>query len=249
MCNAKIKTNYFECALLTIIIIIILIPHALYVRSTVSVLLHRSSEKWEKTKTKIELNEFVRFGAVGKRKLFFMQKKKEMKMLFWLFCRIEITLTRCGAPNNLKIDPNCVANGAVYANEYVGALDGIGNIDAHSYGSLSAKYWTRIGTSSSGSILRIIFFCFCVEHRIWFFYFGCNLSVRSGLIWSKATSFIFGRNGHGSTPLLFVRAHSIIGDADRINHCVESVVFTSFVKVLGPRNDIVKDNIKLQINY
>lgn len=92
-------------------------------------------------------------------------------------------------------------------------------------------------------------FAFVSSTEYGFFYFGCNLLVRSGLIWSKATSFIFGRNGHGSTPLIFVRAHSIIGDADRINHCVESVVFTSFVKVLGPRNDIVKDNIKLQINY
>lgn len=112
----------------------------------------------------------------AKRKLFFMQKLKNYDLVvcfffvwfFFYFCRIEITLTRCGAPNNLKIDPNCVANGAVYANEYVGALDGIGNIDAHSYGSLSAKYWTRIGTSSSESILRIIFcfdFCRCTKCR------------------------------------------------------------------------------------
>lgn len=36
---------------------------------------------------------------------------------FFVVVHIEITLTRCGAPNNLKIDPNCVANGAVYGNE------------------------------------------------------------------------------------------------------------------------------------
>lgn len=48
----------------------------------------------------------------------------------------------------------------MYGNEYVGALDGVGNIDAHSYGSLSAKYCTRMGTSSSGSIFRIIFNCY-----------------------------------------------------------------------------------------
>lgn len=51
-----------------------------------------------------------------------------------------MTLTRCGAPNNLKIDPNCVANGAVHANEKLGARDGIGNIDMQLNGSVSAKY-------------------------------------------------------------------------------------------------------------
>lgn len=39
------------------------------------------------------------------------------------------TLTRCGAPNKRKTDPNCVANGVVHANEQVGARDGIGYID------------------------------------------------------------------------------------------------------------------------
>lgn len=32
-------------------------------------------------------------------------------------CEINETLTRCGAPNNLKTDPNWVAKGVVHANE------------------------------------------------------------------------------------------------------------------------------------
>lgn len=73
------------------------------------------------------------------------------------FCYIfYVCHTRCGAPNNLKIAPICVAKGVPHANEYVGARDGIGYITML-YGSVSAKYCTRMGNGSSGSIFNIIF--------------------------------------------------------------------------------------------
>ena len=52
--------------------------------------------------------------------------------------------------------PNCVANGRVAANAYVGARVGMGYIDVQSSGSVSTRYCTRNVINSSGSILTII---------------------------------------------------------------------------------------------
>lgn len=80
-------------------------------------------------------------------------------------------LTRCGAPNSLKMAPNCVASGVVQTNEYVGARVGAGYIDSELNGSESTTYWTRSVSNSSGSFIFTIIFV-----RVLFYHFSFSLN-------------------------------------------------------------------------